>query len=145
MDCQHTRLPCPSLSPRACSTSYPLSWWCHPTISSSVTPFSFCPQSFLASGSFPMSQVFTAGSQSVGASASVLLINIQDWFPLGMTALIFLLSTRFSRVFSKPQFESINSSALSLLHHPCSSVREYWKDHSFDYMDLSRQSDISAL
>ena len=96
---QHSRLPCPSLSPRACSNSYPLSWWCHPTISSSVTPF-FCPQSFLASGSFPMSQVFTAGSQSVGASASVLLKNIQDWFPLGLTALIFLLSNVFSRVFS---------------------------------------------
>ena len=67
---QHTRLPCPSPTPRACSNSYPLSWWCHPTISSSVVPFSFCLQSFPASGSFPMSQFFASGGQSIGASAS---------------------------------------------------------------------------
>ena len=78
----HTRLPCPSPSPRACSNSSPLSWWCHPTISSSVVPFSFHLQSFLASGSFPMSWLFAPGGQSVGTSAltSVLPVNIQVWF-----------------------------------------------------------------
>ena len=79
--------------------SCPLSRWCHPTISSSVTPFS-CPQSFPASWSFPMSQLFTSGGQSIGASASVLPINIQGWFPLGWTDLISLLSKGLSRVFS---------------------------------------------
>ena len=79
---QHTRLPCPSPSPGACLNSWPLNWWCHPTISSSVIPFSSCPQSLLASGSFPMSQLFTSGGQSIRAlaSASVLPVNIQDWF-----------------------------------------------------------------
>ena len=78
---QHTSLPCPSLSPGVCSNSCPLSWWCHPTISSSITPFS-CPQSFLASGSFPMSGLFTSGGHSIGASASasVLPVNNQSWF-----------------------------------------------------------------
>ena len=91
---QHTRLPCPSPSPGACSNSCPLSQWCHPTISSSVVPFSSCLQSFPASGSFQMSQFFTSGGQSIGASASasVLLMNIQDWFPLGWTGLISLQS-----------------------------------------------------
>ena len=86
---QHTRLPCPSPSPRACSNSRPLSQWCHPTISSSVVPFS-CLQSFPASGSFPLSWLFTSGGQSIGAlaSASVFPKNIQDWFPLGLTGLI---------------------------------------------------------
>ena len=83
---QHARLPCPSRSPRSCSNSCLLSWWCHPTISSSVVPFSSCPQSFPASGSFQMSQLFTSG-QSIGASAtaSVLPMNTQGWFPLGWT------------------------------------------------------------
>ena len=92
---QHTRLPCPSLSPGICSNSCPLSQWCHPTISSSGTPtppFSSCPQSFPALGSFPMSQLFTSGGQCIGASASVLPMNIQDWFPLGLTGLISLKS-----------------------------------------------------
>ena len=99
---QHTRLPCPSLSPRVCSNSCPSSRWCHPTISSSVVPFSSCLQSFQASGSFPMSQFFTSGGQSIGvsASASVLLMNIQDWLPLGLTGSISLLSKGLSRVFS---------------------------------------------
>ena len=87
---QHTRLPCPSLSSWVCSNSCPLSWWCHPTISSSVIPFSSCLQSFPVSGSFLMSQLFQSGFQSIGASASasVLPIKIQDWFPLGLTSLI---------------------------------------------------------
>ena len=82
---QHTRPLCPSPTPGACSNSCPLSWWCHPTISSSVIPFSSCLQFFSSSGSFPMSQFFTSGGQSIGASASVLPMNIQDWFPLGLT------------------------------------------------------------
>ena len=98
---QHARLPCPSPTPGACSKSCPSSWWCHPAISSSVVPFS-CPQSFPASGSFPLSQLFTWGGQSIGvlASASVLPMNIQDWFPLGLTSWISLLSKGLSRVFS---------------------------------------------
>jgi len=89
MDCSRAvcRLFCPLLSPRVCSNSYPLSGWCYLTISSSATPFSFCLQSFPASGSFPMSELFTSGSQGFGgsASASVLPKNIQGWFPLGLT------------------------------------------------------------
>ena len=87
---QHTRLLCPPLSPRVCSNSCPLSWWCHPTISSSVVPFSSHLQSFPASGSFPMSQLLASGGQTIRASASVLPVNIQDWFPLGLTDLISL-------------------------------------------------------
>ena len=98
---QHSRPPCPSPSPGVCSDSGPLSQWCHPTISSSVTPFSSCLQSFPAPGSFPMSWLFTSGGQCIGAStsASVLPINIQGWFPFGLTSLI-LLSKALSRVFS---------------------------------------------
>ena len=99
---QHARLPCPSPTPRTCSDSCPSSQWCHPTISSSVIPFSSCPQSFPASGSFPMSQLFASGGQSIGtsASASVLPMNIQDWFLLGLTGLISLQSKVLSRFFS---------------------------------------------
>ena len=98
----NARLPCPSLSPRICSNSCPLNWWCHPTISSSVIPFSNCLQSFPASGSFPMSQFFASGGQSIGASASAsaLPMNIQGWFPLELTGLISLLPKGISRVFS---------------------------------------------
>ena len=83
-----TRLPCPCPSPWVCSNSCPSSQWCHPTISSSAAPFSFCFQSFSASGSFPVSQLFTLSDQNTGASASVLPMNIQGWFPLGLTGLI---------------------------------------------------------
>ena len=91
---QHARLSCPSPSPGACSNSCPSSRWCYPTISSSVIPFSSCPQSFPSSGSFQMSQLIALGGQIIGvsASASVLPMNIQGWFPLGLTGLIFLLS-----------------------------------------------------
>ena len=91
---QYTRLPCPSPSPWAHSDSCPSSQWCHPTISSSVVPFSSCLQSFPAWGSFPMSQFFTSGSRSIGvsASASFLPMNVQGWFPLGLTGCIFLQS-----------------------------------------------------
>ena len=99
---QHARAPCPSTTTRVYSNSCPLSWWCHPTISFSVVPFSFCLQSFPASGSFQMSQFFTSGSQSIGvsASASVLPMNIQDWSPLGWTGWLSLQSKGLSRVFS---------------------------------------------
>ena len=98
---QHARLPCPSPTPRVCSNSCPLSQWCHPTISFSVIPFS-CSQSFPATGSFPMSWLFALGSQSMGASAStsVLPMNIQGWFPLGLMSLISLQSKGLSWVFS---------------------------------------------
>ena len=118
---QHTRLPCPSPTPGACSNSCPLSQWCHPTISSSVFPFSSCLQSFLLSGSFPMSQFFTWGGQNIGASASVLPMNIQDWFPLGLTGWISFQSKGLSRVFSnttewKHHFLGIQSSLWSNSH-----------------------------
>ena len=96
---QHTRLPCPSPTPGACSNSCPSSRWCHPTISFSIIPFSSCLQSLPASGSFPVSQFFVSGGQSIGAS--VLPMDIQDWFPLGQTGLIFLQPKGLSRVFSK--------------------------------------------
>ena len=98
---QHARLPCPTLSPRVCSNSCPLSQWCHPTISSSVAPFSSYPQSFPASRSFPVSQLFTSCGQSIRASASVLPMSIQGWFPLGLSGLVSLLSKGLLRVFSR--------------------------------------------
>ena len=98
---QHASLPHPSPTPGACSNSCPSGWWCHPTISSSVIPFS-CLQSFPALGSFAVSQFFASGGQSIGASvsASVFALNVQDWFPLELTGLISLQSKRLSRVFS---------------------------------------------
>ena len=99
---QHARLSCPSPSPGACSNSCPSSQWCHPTISSSVTPFSSCLQSFPASGSFPMNWLLASGDQSIGASASALVLpmNIQGWFPLGLTGLLSLQSRELSKIFS---------------------------------------------
>ena len=107
---QHARLPCPSTTPGACSNSCPLSWWCHPIIPSSVTPFFSCPQSFPASGSFPLSWLFASGGQNIGASASasVLPMNIQGWFPLGLTGLISLQSKGFSRVFSSTTVQKLH-------------------------------------
>ena len=119
---QHARLPCPSPTPRACSNSCSSSRWCHPTISSSAVPFSSCLQSFPASGSFSMSWLFASGGQSIRAStsASVLPMNIQDWFPLGWTGLISLQSKTLSKVFpnttvQKHQFFNTQPS-LSLIH-----------------------------
>ena len=97
---QHSRLDCPSLSPGACSNLCPLNWWCYPTILSSASRFFSCPQSFQASGSFPMSRLFISGGQSIGALVSVFPINIQGWFPLGLTGLISLQSKGLSRVIS---------------------------------------------
>ena len=125
---QHARLPCPSWSPRLCSNSCPLSQGCHPTISSSATTFPSCLQSFPASESFPVSQLFTSGGQSIGASASasVLPVNIRwfhgkGWFPLGLTGLISLLSKGLSRVFTnttlqKHQFFGTQPSLWSISH-----------------------------
>ena len=117
---KHTRLPCLSPTPEVYSNSCPSSQWCHPTISSSVVPFSPCLQSFPESGSFPMSQFFASGGQRIGvsASASVLPMNIQDWFPLGWTGWISLQSKGLSRVFFNTTVQSINSSALSFLYSP---------------------------
>ena len=99
---QHTRPPCPSPTPRVYSNSCALSQWCHPTISSSVVRFSSCLQSFPATGSSPMCQFFASGGWSIGVSAStsVLPMNIQDWFPLGLTSWVFFQSKGLSRVFS---------------------------------------------
>ena len=99
---QHARPPCLSPTPGACWNSCPLSWWCHPSILSSIIPFSSCPKPLPASGSFPMSQLFAWGGQSIGisASASVLPMNIQDWFSLGWIDWLFLQSKGLSRVFS---------------------------------------------
>ena len=109
---QHITPPYLSQTPRVYSNSYPLSLWCHPTILSSVIPFSSCLQSFPASGSFQMSQFFASGGQSIGvwASALVLPMNIQDWFHLGWTGWISLKSKGLSRVFSSTTVKSINSS-----------------------------------
>ena len=118
---QHARLLCPPLSPGVCSNSYPLSWWCYPTISSSVVPFSSFSQSFPASGPFPMSRLFTSVGQIIGASssASVLPMNIQDWFLLRW--LVWSWCLRDSQESSTvPWFESINSSSVSLLYGPLS-------------------------
>ena len=122
---QHARPPCPSPAPRVYSNSCPWSRWCHPAISSSVVPFSSCPQSLPASGSFPVSQLFAWGGQSIGvsASASVLPMNTQDWTPC---------SLRDSQESSPTaQFKSISSLAVSFLHSPTlTSIHDRWKNHS---------------
>ena len=131
---QHARPPCPSPTPRIHPNPCPSSRWCHPTISSSVFPFSSCPQSFPASGSFQMSQLSASGGQSIGVSASVsvLPMNTQDWFPLGWTVGS-PCSPRDSQESSPtPQFKSINSSAPSFLYSPTlTSIHDYWKNHSY--------------
>ena len=143
---QHARPPCPSLSPRVCLNSCPLSRWYYLTTSSSAALFSSCPQSFPASGSFPMTQLFASGSQSIGASASVLPMYIQGWFPLGLTGWSPCRPRDSHESSPAPEFESINSLALSLLCDPTlTSVHDYWKDRSLDYMNLCQQSDIFAF
>ena len=140
---QHFRLLCPPLFSGICSNSCPLSQWCCSTISSSAALFSFCLQSFPASGSFLMNRLFISVGQSTGASASasVLLRNIQNWFPLELTGLISFLSKGLWRFFSS----TINSSALSLLYGPTLTfVHDYWKNHSSDNTDLCQQSDVFA-
>ena len=127
------------------SNSCSLSWWCYSTITSSAVPWS-CPQSFPVSGFFPMSQLFTSGGQSTGASASAsaLPMNTQDWLPLGLTGLISLQSKGLSRVFSNTTVQKINSLVLSLLYGPTfTSVHDHWKNHRFEYIDPCWQSEIS--
>ena len=127
---QHARLPCPSPIPRAYSNSCPSSWWCNPTISSSTDPFSSFPQSFLASGSFQMSQLFASGGQSiaVSASASVLPMNIHDWFPLGWTGWISLQSKGLSSLLqhhsSKPSILWHSAFFMVQLSHPYMTTRK---------------------
>ena len=138
---QHARLSCSSPALEACSNSCPLSWWCHPSISYSVIPFSSCLQGFPASGSFLMSRLFASGGQSFGASASasVLPKNIQDWLPLGWTGLISFLSKGLLKVFSsttvqKHQFFSTQPSLwTNKVSYPYVTTG---KNHSFDYVDL---------
>ena len=133
-------------NPRACSNSCPWIQWCHPTISSSVVPFFSCLHSFPSSESFPVSQFFVPGGQSIGvsASASVLPMNIQDWFPLGLT---YMISPKDSQESSPtPQFKSINSLALSFPYSPTlTSIHGYWKNHSFTRWTFVRKSNISAV
>ena len=127
---QHTRFSCPSPTSGAYSNSYPSCQWFHPTISSYVIPFSFCLQSFSASGSFPMSQFFTPGGQSIGvsASASVLQMNVQGWFPLGLMGWITLQFKGLSRVFLQQQFKTINYSVFSFLYDPTlTAIHDHWK------------------
>ena len=128
-------------SPGACSNSCPSSQWCHPTISSSVVTFSSCLQSLPASGSFPMSQFFTPGGQSIGASASasVFPMSIQGWFPLPLTGLISFQSKESGETL-KSLLQHYSSKAsilwpLASYGPPLTSTRDYWKYHSFDYMD----------
>ena len=146
---KHARLFCPPLSPRVCSDSCPLSWWCYLTTSSSAVPFSLCLQSFPASVSFLMSQLFTSGSQSIGASASasVLAINIQASFPLEVTDLISLQAKGLSRVFSsttiqRHRFSSAQPSLWSNFHIYMWLLKT---TIVFTYMDLCQQNDVFAL
>ena len=132
---QHTRLPCPSPTPEGCSNSCLSSRWCHPTISSSVTPFSSWLQSFPTLGSFPMSQFFASGVQNIAASASasVLPTNILDWFPLGLTGSISLQSKGLSRVFSNTTVQKHQFFSVQLSYGPTlTSIHDYRKNHSFD-------------
>ena len=132
---QHARPPCPSPPPAVYPNSCPLSRWCHPIISSSVVPFSSRPQSFPASGSFLMSQLFASGGQSIGVSAStsVLPMNTQDWSPLGWTGWISFCPRDSQESSPIPQLKSINSSALSFLYSlTLTSRHDYWKNHSLD-------------
>ena len=131
---QDARLPCPSPTPGDYSTSCPLSQWCHPTISSSVVPFSIRLQSFPASGSFQMSRFFTSGGQSIGVSASpsVLPRNIQDWSPLGWTGWISLQFKGLSRVFSNTTVQKHQFVCAHLFSTTLTSIYDDWKNHTFD-------------
>ena len=145
---QHARPPCPSPTPGVHWDSRPSSQWCHPTISSSVIPFPSYPQPLPASESFPMSQLFAWGGQSirVSASASVLPMNIQDLFPLGWTGWMFLLSKGLSRAFSSTTIWKHQFFSAQLLYGPnLTSAHGYWKNHTFDSPDICWQSDDSAF
>ena len=142
---QHSRPPCLSPIPGDYSDSCPLSRWCHSMLSFSVIPFSRL-QSFPTSGSFPMSQFFTSGGQRIGVSASapVLPMNIQDWFPLGWTGWISLQSKGLSRVFSNTTVQKHQFFG-DQLSPTLTSVHDYWKNHSFDWTDPGWQHNVSAF
>ena len=132
---QHARPPYPSPTAGIHLNPCPLTWSCHPTISSSVIPFSSCPQSFPASGSFQMSQLFALGGQSIGVSAStsVLPMNTQDRFSLGWTGWISLQSKGLSRVFSNTTVQKHQFFSTQLFYSPTlTSIHDYWKNHSLD-------------
>ena len=144
---QHARPPCPSPTPRVYSNSCPLSWWCHLAISS-CHPLLVLPSVFPSIRSFHMSQFFASGGQSIGVSvsASVLPVNIQDWFPLGWTGWISLSARDSQESSPTPQFKGINSSALNFLYSPTlTSIHDYWKNHSFGYTDICQQSNVSPF
>ena len=135
MDCSTQGRPVPSPTPGVYPNSGQLSWWCHPTISFSVVPFSSCLQSFPASGSFQITQLFASGGQSIGVSASksVLPKNTQDWSPLKWTGWISLQPRDSQESSPTPQVKSINSTVLSFLYSPAlTSIHDYWKKHNFD-------------
>ena len=139
---QHARHVCAWPSLQVCQSSCPLHRWCCPAITSSNTLLSFCSQSF------PTSGLFSSDDQRIGlsASASVLLMSIQGWLPIWLTALISLLSKGLSGVFSSTTVQGINSSVLCLLYGPAvTTVCDHWEDHSLDYMDLCPQSNVSAF
>ena len=133
---QHARSPCPSPTQGVHSNSYPSSWWCHPAISSSVVPFSSCPQSLPASASFPMSQFSTWGGQSIGVSASVLPMNTQEWSPSGWTGWISLQSKGLSRVFSNTTVQKHQFfSALSYLSQSNSHIHTWPLENPWPWLD----------
>ena len=144
---QHTRLPCPSQSPWICSNSCPLSWWCRPTISSSVTHFSSCPQSFSASRSFPMSRLFASGAkvlelqllyQSFQWILELISFRI-DWFDL------LAVQGTLKSLLQHHNLKKIQCSAFFIVQLSHLSIHNYWKNNSFDYTDLCQQSDVSVF
>ena len=145
---QHASLSCPSPTPRAYSNSCLSSRSCHLTISSSVIPFFSHLQSFPASGSSPVSHLFTSDDQStrVSASVSVLPVNIQGWCPLRLTGLTSLCPRHFQESSPAPQFKGISSLVFCLLYGPVlTTVHDHWEDHRLDYMKLCRQSNVSSF
>ena len=144
---KHARFLCLPLSPGVCSNSCPLIRWCYLTISSSAAASSFCLQSFLASGSFPISWLFVSNGQNIRASTSALVLpmNIQDWFPLGLTGLISLESKLLSRVFPSTTIQKHQFFGAQPYVPTLTSIHDYWKNHSFDFIDLCWHSDVSAF
>ena len=134
---QHSRPSCPSPTPRVYLNSCPLSWWCHPTISSSVVSFSSCPQSFPASGSFQMSQLFTSSGQSIGVSVStsVLPMNTQDWSPLGLTGWISSQSKELSRVFSNTTVQKYQFFGTQLSLQSNSHIHTWLREKPYPWLD----------
>ena len=140
---QHARLPCPSPSPGICSNSCLLSWWCHPTISSSVVPFSSCPQSFPASGSFPVSQLFVSGGHHIKSFSFSISPSSKYLGLISLRIDLFDLLTVQGTLKSLLQH---HSSKASILYDPAlTSIHDYWKNHSFDYRNLCRQSNVSGF